>query len=221
MLKKETLKQVSDILENIPKKWYAKKAILEMKENEFNQWKQMEWIGFYFEYLCQQYLKQIMQFHEIRYGNTSFDGFLEVPFDFKTHAINTEKHDVVINDTEAITKAIEEYDYVIAIIALGKVEYNDENRSFQKWHEKLKGGKSKYELERIKRGAWSRLRKTEFNLKEIMFIKINKGTLNKCGSFQKNFRNADGSPRRSKVLLNLEKLDDNEIIKVVKFNKEN
>lgn len=217
MLKKETLKQVSDILENIPKKWDAKKSILEMKENNFNQWRQMEWMGFYFEFLCQKHLKSIMEFHKIKYGRTSFDGFLEVPFDFKSHAVNTEKHDVVINDTEAITKAIKKYGYVIAIISLGKVVYNDENRKFQKWHEKIKGGKSKYELERIKRGAWSRLRKTHFDLQEIIFIKINKETLNKSGSFQKNFRNADGSMRKSKVMINLEKLNEEEIIKSLKF----
>jgi len=29
----------------------------------------------------------------------------------------------------------------------------------------------------------------------------------KCGSFQEDFRNADGSPRRAKVLLDLEKID--------------
>ncbi len=217
MIKKETIKTISETLKELPKRWDGKKAILEMKNNNFNQWKQMEWIGFYFEFLCQKYLKEIMKFHKIKYGNTSFDGFLEVPFDFKSHAINTEKHDVVINDTEAITKAIEEYNYVITIIALGEVEYNDKDRSFQKWHEKIKGGKSKYELERIKRGAWSRLRKTKFNIQELIFVKINKGTLEKSGSFQKDFRNADGSLRRSKVMINLEKLDDEEIIKRIKF----
>ena len=44
-----------------------------MKENNFNQWRQMEWIGFYFEYLCQKYLKDIMEFHKIKYGRTSFE----------------------------------------------------------------------------------------------------------------------------------------------------
>ncbi|MCX7957842.1 MAG: hypothetical protein N3B13_02215 [Deltaproteobacteria bacterium] len=29
----------------------------------------------------------------------------------------------------------------------------------------------------------------------------------KCGSFQRDFRNADGSPRKAKVLLDLEKIN--------------
>ncbi len=74
--------------------------------------------------------------------------------------------------------------------------------------EALKGGKSEYELDRIKRGAWSRLRKVEFNLKQISFIKIDDSVLVKCGSFQRDFRNSNGTPRMEKVLLDLEKLDE-------------
>lgn len=91
---------------------------------------------------------------------------------------------------------------------MGKVKYNDDKRTFQKWHEALKGGKSQYEIERIRRGAWSRLRKVEFKLKQISFIKIDDAVLIKCGSFQRDFRNANGTPRREKVLLDLEKLDE-------------
>ncbi len=91
-------------------------------------------------------------------------------------------------------------------------------RTFQKWHEVLKGGKSKYELERIKRGAWSRLRKVEFKLEQISFIKIDDKVLVRCGSFQRDFRNANGKPRREKVLLDLEKLDE-EIVYFLDFKK--
>ena len=63
-------------------------------------------------------------------------------------------------------------------------------------------------LERIKRGAWSRLRKVEFRLEQISFIKIDDSVLVKCGSFQRDFRNSNGTPRREKVLLDLEKLDE-------------
>jgi hypothetical protein len=48
-------------------------------------------------------------------------------------------------------------------------------------------------------------------------IKINRGILERCGSFQKDFRNADGSPRRSKVMLNLDKLKEEEIIAKIEF----
>ena len=44
-----------------------------------------------------------------KYRNTEFDGFKEIPWDFKAYTINTSSH-------------------------------NDDKRTFQKWHEELKGG---------------------------------------------------------------------------------
>ena len=48
------------------------------------------------------------------------------------------------------------------------------------------------------------------------FIKITDNTLVKCGSFQRDFRNSDGSPRKEKVLLDLEKID-RELIYFIEF----
>lgn len=201
-------KQIAEISKNIPRLWDGRKAILEMKEGGYPHWKQMEWIGFYFQFLCEKYLSSIMEIPGPKYGNVEFDGFKRIPWDFKAHAMNTSSHQIIVNDSEAIANGIKDYGEVGLILALGEVLYNDEDRTFQKWHEGLKGGKSKYELERIERGAWSRLRKVSFNLRQISFIKLTDSTLVKCGSFQSDFRNADGSPRRSKVLINLEKIDE-------------
>ncbi|HPP64560.1 MAG TPA: hypothetical protein PK418_00015 [Candidatus Paceibacterota bacterium] len=211
-------KEISSGFKNIPLYWDGRKSILEMKEAGFNQWKQMEWIGFYFQFLCEKFLKSIMTIPGPKYGNVKFDGFKEVPWDFKAHVINTSSHQIIVNDSEATANAIKDFKCVGLILAMGEVKYNDDKRTFQKWHEKLKGGKSKYELERIKRGAWSRLRKVEFDLKQISFIKIDDTVLVKCGSFQRDFRNSNGRPRREKVLLNLEKLNE-EIIYFLDLNR--
>ena len=217
MIKEESIESISELLKKIPKKWDGKKSILDMKNNDGRNWKQMEWIGWYFESLCDRYLKDIMEFHKIRYGRTSFDGFLEVPFDFKTHISNSKVKESVINDTEAILKALQEYGYIIIIMVLGKAEYNDLDRTFYKWHEEIKGGKSKYELDRIKRKAPSRLRKTEFDIEEIIIFKFDENTMKKCKGFQTGFRNSNGKPRRPKVALNPSLLIDDEIIKRIKF----
>jgi hypothetical protein len=208
--------EISKGFKNIPILWDGRKSILEMKEAGFNQWKQMEWIGWYFQFLCEKFLKGAVKIPGPRYGNVQFDGLKEIPWDFKAHAINTSSHQVIVNDSEATANAINEFGCVGLILAMGEVKYNDDKRTFQKWHEALKGGKSKYELERIQRGAWSRLRKVEFKLEQISFIKINDAVLVKSGSFQRDFRNADGMPRREKVLLDLEKLDE-EIIYFLDF----
>lgn len=192
-----------------PKRWDGRKCVEEMRDGGSRHWKQMEWIGFYFQFICDTKLYGIMTIPGPRYGKTGFDGFAGgIPWDFKAHAMNTSSQQIIVNDSEATGRAIAEYNMVGLILAMGKVVYNDEGRSFQKWHESLKGGKSQYELERIDRGAWSRLRKVSFDLKQISFIRLTDATLVKCGSFQSEFRNSNGKPRRAKVLINLEKLDE-------------
>lgn len=214
-----TAKEISKLLKrNIPRIWDGKKAISEMKKANFSHWKQMEWIGFYFQFLCEKYLSEFIEIPGSKYGRVEFDGFKIIPWDFKAHAINTSSHQIIVNDSEAIAKGIKDYGAVGLILALGEVVYNDKRRTFQQWHEKLKGGLSKYSKERIKRGAWSRLRKVSFNLQQISFIKITDNTLIKCGSFQRDFRNSGGQPRREKVLLNLEDINE-ELIHFVEFQR--
>ncbi len=71
--------QIAEKLKQIPKFWDGKKATLEMKESGYRQWRQMEWIGFYFQYLCEKHLSEIMEIPGTRYGNVSFDGFRDFP----------------------------------------------------------------------------------------------------------------------------------------------
>jgi hypothetical protein len=154
------------------------------------------------------------------YGRVSFDGLGKISFDFKAHAINTSSNQIIVNDSEALSLAINDYESVDIIMALGlgEVLYNDSDRSFQQWHEELKGGLSTYTKERIARGAWSRLGKQNFSLSQISIIEINDKTLVKCGSFQEDFRNSDGSLRRKKVLFDLESLNE-EIIRFTDYGK--
>lgn len=210
-------KRIGSLLKSgVSTKWDGRKAILGMKEGGSRHWRQMEWIGFYFQFLCERVLSEVMTIPGPKYGNAEFDGFLEVPWDFKAHATNTSQHNVIVNDLEAVEAAIAEYGAVGVILAVGDVQYNDDDRTFQRWHSGLKGGKSKYELKRIERGAWSRLRKVRFDLKQISLIRLNRTTLSKCGSFQSAFRNADGGSRRAKVLVDLEKIRE-DVIHFVEF----
>lgn len=92
------------------------------------------------------------------------------------------------------------------IIALCDVEYNDINRSFQKWHSELKGGLSKYEKERKERTSVSRYRKTKAELTEILFVIFTSNDLSKL-SIMKQGRNSNGKPRPEKYMLDLETID--------------
>jgi len=101
------------------------------------------------------------------------------------------------------------------IIALCDVEYNDNDRSFQKWHTELKGGKSNYELERENRTSVSRYRKTKAELTEIALIILKKDDLDLLATMKQG-RNSNGASRPEKYMLDLETIEkfENYIIKI-------
>jgi len=57
-------KEISEGFKNIPLVWDGRKSILEMKEAGFPHWKQMEWIGWYFQFLCERFLKDILKYQD-------------------------------------------------------------------------------------------------------------------------------------------------------------
>lgn len=176
--------------------------------------------GFLFPIPAEKTFVDILEMPGPKYGRTEFDAFGSIPWDFKAHAANTtsHRHQVIANDTEAVEKAVAQYGYYGLILAIGLVEYDDEEQTFNQWHDALKGGKSDYELKRIERGAMPRRRKTEFSLAEIQFIRLDRQALHACGgSFQEGFRNADGQPRRNKVKVNIQLLPDASVIATERF----
>jgi hypothetical protein len=70
--------RIGKILKAVPKIWDGKKSILEMKKQKFAHWKQMEWIGFYFQFLCEKYLKDFMKIPGPKYDNVRFDGYIDL-----------------------------------------------------------------------------------------------------------------------------------------------
>ncbi|KKT16978.1 MAG: hypothetical protein UV99_C0003G0023 [Parcubacteria group bacterium GW2011_GWC1_43_61] len=69
----------------MPTDWDGQKAILEMRDADYPQWRQMEWIGFYFQFFCDKNLAPLMKIPGPKYGRVEFDGFSEIPWDFKAH----------------------------------------------------------------------------------------------------------------------------------------
>ena len=49
----DTVEKLQNASRNVPKVWDGRSAILEMKEDGSKQWRQMEWMGFYFEFLSE------------------------------------------------------------------------------------------------------------------------------------------------------------------------
>lgn len=192
-----------DTLSKIPIKWDGKVAILKLKEIDY-QWRQMEWMAWYFEALCRDLLHRInFKIPGKKYGNVEFDSFHTINWDMKTSAIKSDNHKVILNDKKATDDSLNEFGYHGIILALVDVEYNDDNRNFQKWHTKLKGGLSKYEKDRISRNVTSRYRKTSAEVKQILLLIIEPDNEQYLDIYKQG-RNSDGSPRNPKYMLNIE-----------------
>ena len=210
---KQLLNKVVTALSKMPDKWDARQVYLDWKNANSPYLRQTEWIGWRFQELCEYYLKQTQMFDltEQRYGYADFDAFAEIPWDFKAHISQNPRglktHKVLGTDRRATLRAIEEYGAAGFIVGIGTATFNDEDRSFQHWHDELNGGLSKYEEERISRRAPSRLRKNNFTLKEIWFIEIDEKLCKNLGTFMEGFRNKDGSPRKAKVMLDLNNIE--------------
>lgn len=192
------------LLRNMPNIWDGKESILFMRDNNCRNWRQMEWPGWYFQFMCEVILENngIMEIPGPSFGNVEFDGFGNIPWDFKAHSNNSGSK-VPTNGFNEILEAIKEYGKVGFIIACGDIIYDDDDQSFKKWHDSLKGGRSNYESDRISRGAPSRRRKNVFRLSTIEYVFLDSETIKYCLSFQGNFRNSDGSPRNQKVMIDL------------------
>jgi len=199
----EDISIICQALQSINTSWDGKKAILELKDLDY-QWRQMEWIGWYFEVLCKSKLNEKgFEIPGKKYGNVEFDSFKSINWDMKASAVKSHSHRAILNDCQAIDQSIDEFGSHGIIMALLDVEYNDDNRSFQRWHSELKGGLSKFEKDRIKRNAISRYRKTCAELNEILVICIDANNVSKL-NIHKQGRNSDGSPRKPKYEIDIE-----------------
>ena len=200
------LKKIMPLLTDLPLRWDGKECILEMKKAQF-QWKQMEWWAFYFELLCHNRLGSVLTMPGAKHGSVEWDGKGSINWDFKASAIKTDSHTVPLNDREAMNASIQEHGEHGLIICECDVEYNDCDRSFQQWREELAGGKSDYQKKREKRTDRSRYRKTLAVPVEILFLKFTSESIDRLG-IMKQGRNSDGSARKYKYNINLNKCSD-------------
>ncbi len=192
-------------LRKLPREWEGKRSILELKSANYN-WKQMEWWAFYFEHLCHGVLESEYSFPGDRFGTIRFDLRRSVNWDLKAKAIKSDDHTCILNDCSAIDASVAKYGEHGVMIALCDVEYNDVDRTFQRWHSRLKGGLSDYERRRRARTSVSRYRKTHATLSEVLFLRFDAAIVKRLGRYNQG-RNSNGRPRPPKYTLDLEDLE--------------
>jgi hypothetical protein len=193
------------LLPSIPKFISGKDAILEMKNEGSPNWRQMEWIGFWFEHIVSKSLTHASPtLKNQKYGNTKFDLVQNYTWDLKVHP--NQSKSLILNDLKAIKECMQ-YGGLGFIILSGDVDY-DQNSKFKEWHDVLKGGVSEYETQRIQRKAPSRRRKVSFTPTSVdCYWFNNMSEIENClasgilGYFQVGMRNSNGVPRLPKVMI--------------------
>lgn len=112
--------------------WYGKLCYEEMKNNNFKNKFQPEWIGFYFEYLFYDYLiknnisEDIFKYLNIRNNSEIFDLWILNSFygDLKTHSLNSNA--ILGNDSKKVTDAIEKHGKIWLITLFHNPIYDKE-----------------------------------------------------------------------------------------------
>jgi hypothetical protein len=201
---------ICDVLvRDMPKMWEGRASILELQRANYN-WRQMEWIGWYNEMKAGEIVRSSLGGGDgPRYGNTTFDFRRKCVWDFKVHPEGDSW--TILNDREAVDSCIRDHGVLGFVITLGVADLNDSAGTFKRWHDQLKGGTSRYEHERIARGARSRRRKVRFRVVDFVAFLFEGSIVLQTGlkegwlaEFQKGMRNADGSPRRPKYMINVD-----------------
>jgi len=196
-----------ECLRNIEREWEGRASIMKLKDADYN-WRQMEWWGFYFEWLCFPNLRNAgFEIPGEQFASTVFDARRSINWDLKAHAIKTHSHKAILNDVSATKASIKLHGSHGIMIAVCDVTYNDINRTFQTWHTALKGGHSPYEIGRINRTSVSRYRKTHASLVEIIFVELTSGNIDRLSTYRQG-RNSNGQPRPHKYMIDIDDLPD-------------
>ena len=204
----ETVEKLRLASQKMPEVWNGKECILEMKSANFRYWRQMEWMDFYFKFLCQKHFTGIIDMPGKKYGNTAFDAFRNISWDFKMDSFDPGAYSVTANGAEGIADTISDYGYYGIILAIGDIEWDDKEISFKKWHDELRGEISEYDTYKINSGIMSRTHKTAFTLEEIHFICFDSEALHTCcGMLQDSLGDTSSSKlNRKEIIIDIHKI---------------
>jgi hypothetical protein len=194
----------------------GKDIVKKMQQYGSTNWRQSEWPGFYLEEVSRTKLIETIGGSKGRkYGNVEMDYQREFIWDIKTHSTIDKNmkniSECILNDSEAIEGVQNDFGAAGFIIYFLRPDW-DLDGEFKNWHNKEKGEISKYSIERVARNAPSRIRKKGgkiVGLKVIMLTKKDIENGKRDGwikGFQNGMRNSNGSPRRSKVSVVIDKI---------------
>ena len=101
----EVISLFDQLIKVIPRFVDGKDAILEMKDRGGRNWRQMEWIGFWFEFFLEKNLIPVLGGSRgPTFGTTQFDFKKKFVWDLKAHPSGT--NNLILNDQNAIKNCV-------------------------------------------------------------------------------------------------------------------
>ena len=202
-------------------------AILEMKEDKFPGWADVEWAGYHIKYLVQKACDEKIAgkfTHLIQKRRHLVKG--EYVWDARFNANDEEV--VILGDIKEYNKLLKD-NRGIGVLVADTQANSDLSGEFVQWHEELKGGLSDYSVEREIEGRPPRIRKTEYMIRKIRayFFKtkdfvdgLDEGWLD--NTFQKKYalRNSNENPRNPKYKFKISKVPKKNLVFVKNFNED-
>lgn len=203
--------------------WDGRSAVIEMRDDGYSQWRQMEWPGFYFEYRGLRALHSGMgapprpQARQT-YGATVFDYSHHFVWDMKahTHAVRLFPSGGVgpgggvapLNDQEAIALCAEEQGFGLLVMS-GRALL-DESREFDNWHRAVTQPEVRRSRGARVEPAFSRARKKAFTPLSVSAYRwentfeLQSAVATGALRVMAQGRQASGAPRRPKYMLRLQ-----------------
>lgn len=193
------------LADNVPPFWEGKACVQELRASDYN-WRQMEWIGWWFQFRALKILRSMGASVGPTFGSVAFDCMLSGVWDFKAHPQkDSGANYAYLNDEAAVNECLLSCGHIGWLVAVGSAVYDTDGK-FKQWHDQLKGSVSAYVRQGQSLGRQSRVRKAAFHLEEIVWIEFRSATdLNRAlaahilrRGLQARQRNSDGSARNPK-----------------------
>ncbi len=205
---KEIYNYFANFFKSLNKTWLGIEAYKEMQQNNYSNYRQGEWQGWYFEYLFEDYLSKNKTNVVSLYGDKKKDGIdFDLVFseddwlfgDLKADEIDS---DIIGNKFDSFEKVIIKHNgQVYYICALCECE-KDSKHNYEVtklWNSYREPSKRYVNIEEIKSGYGNKM-KYSVKIKEFNILKIDK-TMYEILKLQpyKQGKNSDGKPRQPKL----------------------
>lgn len=129
---REAARLLTVLAQRIARHWDGQLCVREMREAESPNWRQIEWPGFYFEYIGVPALIDTFGGGPVTYANTRFDYSNASVWDLKVHSKDG-GNNAILNAQDAFNACLDTGRGLGFLMLSGEAEF-DEDGTFRQWH---------------------------------------------------------------------------------------